>query len=171
MEARAHAPQLLSDQSGFANQDLTAFKAKSDYRRKREDGLSDHSLRQVPTSALICPQLQTPTGQAQDQQGEPPGKRLGLMVLPAKQQRPAPTSPLSSLQKNPSPASLNAYRPVALTLQCPEGLVLGHIKDCLPPTFDLHQFVYKANRSTDSLQTAQPSVQLFPTFWSKNCPI
>ena len=49
-------------------------------------------------------------------------------------------------------ACLNYYRPVALTpviTKCLERLVLGHIRDCLPPSFDPHQFAYKANRSTE----------------------
>ena len=48
--------------------------------------------------------------------------------------------------------SLNDYRPVPLTpivTKCLERLVLGHIKGCLPPSFDPHQFAYKANRSTE----------------------
>lgn len=48
--------------------------------------------------------------------------------------------------------SINDYRPVALPpaiTKCFERLVLHHIKACLPPTFDPHQFAYRANRSTE----------------------
>ena len=54
-------------------------------------------------------------------------------------------------KKTPT-TSLNDYRPVALTpviMKCFERLVLQHIKDCLPPTLDSHQFAYRANRSTE----------------------
>ncbi len=47
---------------------------------------------------------------------------------------------------------LNDYCPVALTpviTKCLERLVLAHIRDCLPPSFDPYQFAYKANRSTE----------------------
>lgn len=33
--------------------------------------------------------------------------------------------------------------------KCFEKTVLKHKKDCLPPSFDPHQFAYKANRSTE----------------------
>lgn len=49
-------------------------------------------------------------------------------------------------------ACLDDYRPVALTpviTQCLERLILAHISDCLPPSFNPHQFAYKANRSTE----------------------
>ncbi len=45
--------------------------------------------------------------------------------------------------KHSSPTCLNDYRPVALTpivMQCFERLVLAHLKNCLPPTLDPHQF-------------------------------
>src|SRR4029434_6426129 len=44
------------------------------------------------------------------------------------------------------------YRPIALTpviMKCFEKLVSRHIKSTLPPTFDSHQFAYRANRSTE----------------------
>ncbi|XP_028299247.1 thymidylate kinase isoform X1 [Gouania willdenowi] len=34
-------------------------------------------------------------------------------------------------------------------MKCMERSVSQHIRDCLPPTFDPHQFAYKANRSTE----------------------
>ena len=55
------------------------------------------------------------------------------------------------LKKSPA-SSLSDYRPVALTpiiMKCFERLVLQHIKDCLPPALDPHQFAYRANRSTE----------------------
>uniref|UniRef100_A0A9J8B5F0 Reverse transcriptase domain-containing protein n=1 Tax=Cyprinus carpio carpio TaxID=630221 RepID=A0A9J8B5F0_CYPCA len=54
--------------------------------------------------------------------------------------------------KHSSPMCLNNYRPVALTpiiMKCFERLVLAHLKDCLPPTLDSHQFTYRRNRSTE----------------------
>ena len=54
-------------------------------------------------------------------------------------------------KKSPT-TSLNDFRPVALTpviTKCFEKLVLRHIKACLPPTLDTHQFAYRTNRSTD----------------------
>lgn len=58
--------------------------------------------------------------------------------------------------------SLNDYRPIALTsviMKCLERSVSQHTRDCLPPSFDPHQFAYIANRSTENaialtLQTA-----------------
>ncbi len=54
--------------------------------------------------------------------------------------------------------NLNDFRPVALTpiiTKCFEKLVLRHIKACLPPTLDPHQFAYRPNRSTeDAITTA-----------------
>ena len=47
---------------------------------------------------------------------------------------------------------LNDYRPVALTavaMKTFERLVLKVIKSLLPPTFDPHQFAYRANRSVE----------------------
>ena len=44
------------------------------------------------------------------------------------------------------------YHPVALTpiiTKCLEGLVFNHIRSCLPPSFDLHQFAYRVDRSTE----------------------
>lgn len=54
--------------------------------------------------------------------------------------------------KKASTTTLNDFRPVALTpviTKCFEKLVLRHIKACLPPTLDPHQFAYRANRSTE----------------------
>ncbi len=48
--------------------------------------------------------------------------------------------------------SLNDYRPVALTplvMKCFERLVMGHLKNSIPPSLDHHQFAYMANRSTE----------------------
>lgn len=60
--------------------------------------------------------------------------------------------------KKPVIDSLNDYRPIALTSivsNCLDRLVLRHIKASLPPTFDPHQFAYRANRSTeDAIATA-----------------
>ncbi|XP_041830687.1 uncharacterized protein LOC121632933 [Melanotaenia boesemani] len=64
--------------------------------------------------------------------------------------------------KHSSPACLNDYRPVALTpivMKCFERLVLSHLKSCLSPTLDPHQFAYRSNRSTeDAVSTALHSV-------------
>ncbi|KAI3351412.1 hypothetical protein L3Q82_020270 [Scortum barcoo] len=64
--------------------------------------------------------------------------------------------------KNSKPSSLNDYRPVALTpiiTKCFERLVLAHLKSCLPPTLDPHQFAYRQNRSTeDAVSIALHSV-------------
>lgn len=49
-------------------------------------------------------------------------------------------------------SSLNDYRPVALTptvMKCFERLILHHIKNSISATLDLHQFAYRANRSTE----------------------
>ncbi len=60
--------------------------------------------------------------------------------------------------KKPNADSLSDYRPVALTpivMKCFERLVLRHIKTSLLPTFDPHQFAYRANRPTeDTINTA-----------------
>ena len=62
------------------------------------------------------------------------------------------------LPKHSSPTCLNDYRPVALTpivMKCFERLVLAHLKNCLPPSLDPHQFAYRSNRSTeDAVSTA-----------------
>ncbi|KAF7654793.1 hypothetical protein LDENG_00064790, partial [Lucifuga dentata] len=64
--------------------------------------------------------------------------------------------------KDSAPTCLNDYRPVALTpiiTKCLEQLVLAHLKSCLPPTLDPHQFAYRRNRSTeDAVSTALHSV-------------
>ncbi|KAI3362442.1 hypothetical protein L3Q82_012246 [Scortum barcoo] len=64
--------------------------------------------------------------------------------------------------KNSKPSSLNDYRPVAITpiiTKCFERLVLAHLKSCLPPTLDPHQFAYRQNRSTeDAVSIALHSV-------------
>ncbi|KAI3377374.1 hypothetical protein L3Q82_008562, partial [Scortum barcoo] len=64
--------------------------------------------------------------------------------------------------KNSKPSSLNDYRPVALTpiiTKCFDRLVLAHLKSCLPPTLDPHQFAYRQNRSTeDAVSIALHSV-------------
>ncbi|KAF7662859.1 hypothetical protein LDENG_00225120 [Lucifuga dentata] len=40
-------------------------------------------------------------------------------------------------------------------MKCFKGLILHHIKACLPPNFDPYQFAYRANRSTeDAIATA-----------------
>ncbi|KAK3561235.1 hypothetical protein QTP86_030585, partial [Hemibagrus guttatus] len=54
--------------------------------------------------------------------------------------------------KHSSPKCLNDYCPVALTpivMKCFKRLVLAHLKKCLPPTLDPHQFAYRSNRSTE----------------------
>ncbi|XP_070400499.1 uncharacterized protein [Nothobranchius furzeri] len=54
--------------------------------------------------------------------------------------------------KKPHPASLNDYRPVALTsvvMKCFERLVRDFIISSLPDTLDPLQFAYRPNRSTD----------------------
>ncbi|KAL0150804.1 hypothetical protein M9458_053886 [Cirrhinus mrigala] len=54
--------------------------------------------------------------------------------------------------KKPHPASLNDYRPVALTsvvMKCFERLVKDFIISSLPDTLDPLQFAYRPNRSTD----------------------
>lgn len=60
--------------------------------------------------------------------------------------------------KHSTAASLNDFRPVALTpiiTKCFERLVLAHLKSCLSPTLDPYQFAYRKNRSTeDAISTA-----------------
>ncbi|CAI5668458.1 unnamed protein product [Oreochromis niloticus] len=55
-------------------------------------------------------------------------------------------------------SGLNDYRLIALTSVVAKffkKLVLKHIKDCITPSFDPHQFAYKANTSTeDAISTA-----------------
>ncbi|XP_028311351.1 uncharacterized protein LOC114468574 [Gouania willdenowi] len=61
-------------------------------------------------------------------------------------------STIVPIPKKPAIDSLNDYRPIALTsviMKCMERSVSQHIRDCLPPTFDPHQFAYRANRSTE----------------------
>ena len=73
-------------------------------------------------------------------------------------------STVPSCQKSSTPlpkktniTALNDYQPVALTsvvMKCFEKLVRSHIMSFHPPTFDSHQFAYRANRSTeDALAT------------------
>lgn len=68
------------------------------------------------------------------------------------------SSTIIPVPKKPAIDSLKDYRPVALTpviTKCFEGLVLQHIKSCLPPSFDPHQFAYRVNRSAeDAIATA-----------------
>uniref|UniRef100_A0A669B3Y2 Reverse transcriptase domain-containing protein n=1 Tax=Oreochromis niloticus TaxID=8128 RepID=A0A669B3Y2_ORENI len=68
------------------------------------------------------------------------------------------SSTIVPVPKSTTISSLSDYRPIALTpvvAKCFEKLVLKHIKDCLPPSFDPHQFAYRANRSTeDAISTA-----------------
>ncbi|KAI3360890.1 hypothetical protein L3Q82_012903, partial [Scortum barcoo] len=68
------------------------------------------------------------------------------------------TTSIVPVPKHSSPTCLNDYRPVALTpivMKCFEWLVLAHLKTCLPPTLDPHQFAYRSNRSTeDAVSTA-----------------
>ncbi|KAI5619394.1 gastrula zinc finger protein XlCGF28.1-like [Silurus asotus] len=64
--------------------------------------------------------------------------------------------------KHSNPTCLNDYRPVALTpivMKCFELLVLAHLKDSLPTTFDSQLFAYRSNRSTeDAVSMALHSV-------------
>ena len=68
------------------------------------------------------------------------------------------TSSIVPVPKHSTAASLNDFRPVALTpiiSKCFERLVLAHLKTCLPPTLDPFQFAYRQNRSTeDAISTA-----------------
>ncbi|KAI4893652.1 hypothetical protein NFI96_010321 [Prochilodus magdalenae] len=72
------------------------------------------------------------------------------------------TTSIIPIPKNTNPSRLNDYRPVALTpiiTKCFERLVLAHLKSCLPPTLDPHQFAYCQNRSTeDAVSIALHSV-------------
>nr|XP_043874450.1 uncharacterized protein LOC122764210 isoform X2 [Solea senegalensis]XP_043874509.1 uncharacterized protein LOC122764439 isoform X2 [Solea senegalensis] len=66
------------------------------------------------------------------------------------------TSTLIPVPKKTAAHSLNDCRPVALTLvvmKCFERLVSQHIRACLSPTLDPHQFAYRANRSTEDAIT------------------
>lgn len=66
------------------------------------------------------------------------------------------TATIIPVPKKSPAVSLNDYRPEVKRF---ERLVLQHIKDCLPPTFDPHQFAYWANRSTeDAISIALHSV-------------
>ncbi|XP_013868639.1 RNA-directed DNA polymerase from mobile element jockey [Austrofundulus limnaeus] len=66
------------------------------------------------------------------------------------------------IPKNSNPTRLNDYRPVTLTpiiTKCLERLVLAHLRSCLPPTLDPHQFAFRQNRSTeDAVSIALHSV-------------
>ena len=68
------------------------------------------------------------------------------------------TTSIVPVPKHSKAASLNDFRPVALTstiMKCFERLVLAHLKTCLPPTLDPLQFAYRQNRSTeDAISTA-----------------
>ena len=68
------------------------------------------------------------------------------------------TTSIVPVPKHSKAASLNDFRPVALTptiMKCFERLVLAHLKSCLPPTLDPLQFAYRQNRSTeDAISTA-----------------
>lgn len=52
------------------------------------------------------------------------------------------------IPKKASTACFNEYSPVALTpiIKCFARLVVQHIKSVLPPSLDLYQFAYWANR-------------------------
>jgi len=53
------------------------------------------------------------------------------------------TTSIVPVPKDSTPTCLNDYCPVALTpiiRKCYEQLVLAHLKSCLPPTLDPHQF-------------------------------
>ena len=66
------------------------------------------------------------------------------------------SSTIVPLPKKTNVTSLNDYRPVALTsvvMQCFEKLVRSHITPLIPPSFDSHQFAYRANRSTEDAVT------------------
>ncbi len=62
------------------------------------------------------------------------------------------SSTIMPVPKNTTINSLNDYRPVAFTpvvMKCLEKLVRSHIIQGLSPIFDLHQFAYRENRSTE----------------------
>lgn len=62
------------------------------------------------------------------------------------------TTSIVPAPKHSSAKILNDYRPVALVshfIKCLERLLLGHVKSGLSPSLDIHQFAYRANRSTD----------------------
>ena len=66
------------------------------------------------------------------------------------------TSTIIPIPKKTAVDSPNDYRPVALTpvvMKCFEKLISQHIRACLPPTLDPHQFAYRANRSTEDAIT------------------
>ncbi len=68
------------------------------------------------------------------------------------------TATIIPVPKHSNISCLNDYRPVALTpivAKCFERLVLKQVKSTLPANLDQHQYVYKANRSTeDAISTA-----------------
>src|SRR4029434_5254644 len=68
------------------------------------------------------------------------------------------SSTIIPLPEKTTASTPNDYRPVALTpiiMKCFEKLVRNHITTSLPPTFDSHQFAYRANRATeDAIATA-----------------
>lgn len=62
------------------------------------------------------------------------------------------TAIINPVLKKQNLSYLNNYRPVAptsITMKCFEKLVLYHIKTNLPPSFDSHQFAYRAKRYTE----------------------
>ena len=79
---------------------------------------------------------------------------LSLSVIPVCLK----TATIVPVPKHSTATCLNDFRPVALTpiiTKCFERLVLAHLKTCLPPTLDPHQYAYRHNRSTeDAISTA-----------------
>ena len=69
------------------------------------------------------------------------------------------SSTIVPLPKKMNITTLTDYRPVALisvVMKCFEKLVRSHIMSFHPPTFDSHQFVYRANRSTEDARANPP---------------
>ena len=65
-------------------------------------------------------------------------------------------STIIPVPKQSAADSPNDFRPVAHTpvvMKCFERLISQHIRNCLPPTLDPHQFAYRANRSTEDAIT------------------
>lgn len=87
------------------------------------------------------------------------------------------SSTIILIPKKSTPSSLDNSWPLALTTiitKCFEKLVWSHITSCLLPTFDPHQFVYRANRSTEdmwkSMQLCQGGIIDFSSAFSTIIP-
>lgn len=62
-------------------------------------------------------------------------------------------STIPPIAKKPATDCPSHYKPITFTsaiMKCLEQLVSQHIRTCLPPSLDPHQFTYSANQSTEN---------------------